>query len=77
MTFDFSFPFASSAAVPLSSVRQPTHELGRRAAQLLFTEIDDAEEHRPHEHEQVRLRPELVVRRSSAVDAPARTRVAG
>lgn len=58
--------FASSAAVPLSSVRQPRRDLGRRAAELLFSEIEAATSGAKHEHQAVRFRPELVVRRSSA-----------
>ena len=58
--------FAQSAAVPLSSVRQPRQALGRRAAELLFAEIDDAEAGRPHTHVQERFTPELVIRRSTA-----------
>ncbi len=30
--------FAAAAAVPLSSVRQPRHQIGRTAAQLLLEE---------------------------------------
>jgi LacI family transcriptional regulator len=57
--------FAASAAVPLSSVRQPSRDIGRRAAELLLAEIAAAEQDDPHEHEAVRFQPELVVRRSS------------
>jgi LacI family transcriptional regulator len=57
--------FAASAAVPLSSVRQPGRDLGRRAAELLLAEIAAVEQEEPHEHEAVRFQPELVVRRSS------------
>jgi LacI family transcriptional regulator len=57
--------FAASAAVPLSSVRQPGRELGRRAAELLLAEIAAIESDEPHQHEAFRFRPELVVRRSS------------
>ena len=56
--------FAASAAVPLSSIRQPSRDLGRRAAELLFAEIE-AWPGRPHEHQAVRFTPELVVRRST------------
>jgi len=63
--------FAASAAVPLSSIRQPRLDLGRRAAQLLFDEIEAADEDRLHEHQSVRFLPELVVRRSTA-GAPTR-----
>lgn len=57
--------FAAAAAVPLSSIRQPRAELGRRAAELLLAEIDAADGDGPHQHEQVRFVPELVVRRST------------
>ena len=57
--------FAASAAVPLSSVRQPGRDLGRRAAELLLAEIAAVEGDEPHEHEAVRFQPELVVRRST------------
>jgi LacI family transcriptional regulator, galactose operon repressor len=54
--------FAEAAAVPLTSVRQPRELLGRTAARLLFEEATgDA----AHEHQQVRFRPELVVRAST------------
>jgi LacI family transcriptional regulator len=58
--------FAAAAAVPLSSVRQPRLDIGRRAAELLFEEIEAADREEPHEHQQVRFTPELVIRRSSA-----------
>jgi LacI family transcriptional regulator len=58
--------FAAAAAVPLSSVRQPRLDIGRRAAELLFEEIEAADREEPHEHQQVRFNPELVIRRSSA-----------
>lgn len=54
---------ASTAAVPLSSVRQPREELGRAAAALLFEEIEDEDEHR---HRSRVFEPELIVRTSSA-----------
>jgi LacI family transcriptional regulator len=54
--------FAASAAVPLSSVRQPRQLLGRTAAQLL---LDEALGEGVHQHRQVVFEPELVVRRSS------------
>jgi LacI family transcriptional regulator len=62
--------YAASAAVPLSSIRQPKEALGRRAAELLFAEIEALNNGERHEHQAVRFNPELVVRRSSA--APAR-----
>jgi LacI family transcriptional regulator len=57
--------FAASAAVPLSSIRQPRSDLGRRAAELLFEEIEAADDDRRHEHQNVRFTPTLVVRRST------------
>ena len=54
--------FAADWTVPLTSVRQPTDELGYLAAQLLF---DHASGQPDHHHRQVVLQPELVVRQSS------------
>jgi LacI family transcriptional regulator len=53
--------YASAAAVPLTSVRQPRQELGRRAAELVLDEADNP----AHVHEQVIFTPELVARRST------------
>ncbi len=53
--------FAAAAAVPLSSVRQPRRELGRRAAELLLDEATNAE----HAHQQVVFTPQLVARAST------------
>ncbi|TCC50335.1 LacI family transcriptional regulator [Kribbella pittospori] len=58
--------FAAAAAVPLSSVRQPRKALGRRAVELLFEEIRAGSLDETHEHVQLKFKPELVVRRSSA-----------
>ncbi len=54
--------FAEAAAVPLSSVRQPSHLLGQRAVQLLLEECSGG----PHQHSRVVFEPELVVRASSS-----------
>jgi LacI family transcriptional regulator len=54
--------FAAAAAVPLSSVRQPRHQIGRTAAQLLLEETLGGD---GHEHHEVVFRPELAVRQSS------------
>ena len=53
--------FAAAAAIPLSSVRQPRNQLGRRAAELLIEEAwsDD------HIHSRLVFEPELIVRESS------------
>jgi len=57
--------FAAFSTVPLSSVRQPSTEIGERAATLLLDEIAAATEGRPHVHESVRLAPVLVARAST------------
>jgi LacI family transcriptional regulator len=54
--------FTAAAAVPLSSVRQPTYQLGRIATELLLSECDDPE---GHAHQQIMFQPELVVREST------------
>jgi LacI family transcriptional regulator len=56
--------FAEAAAVPLTSVRQPRELLGRTATRLLLEEAAGEE---THVHQQVRFRPELVVRASTRV----------
>lgn len=48
--------------MPLTTVAQPRHEIGRMALQLLEDEVAEGEE---HVHRQVRYTPELVVRASS------------
>ena len=53
--------FAAAAAVPLTSVRQPRHLLGRTAAELVLSEASDAD----HRHQQVLFTPELVARAST------------
>jgi len=53
--------YAAAAAVPLTSVRQPRQELGRRAAELVLDEAEDPD----HVHQQVVFTPELVARRST------------
>ncbi|HEX5293229.1 MAG TPA: LacI family DNA-binding transcriptional regulator [Streptosporangiaceae bacterium] len=63
--------FAGAAAVPLSSVRQPRHQLGRAAARLL---IEEALGGGTHRHRQVVFEPELVVRASSQGAPPRRPR---
>ncbi|HEY3867890.1 MAG TPA: LacI family DNA-binding transcriptional regulator [Actinocrinis sp.] len=55
--------FASAAAVPLTSVRQPAERMGRTAAELLLEETGEAAE--GHVHQRVVLEPELITRQSS------------
>jgi LacI family transcriptional regulator len=53
--------FAGSAGIPLTSVRQPRHELGQVAAAMVLEEGADP----AHVHRQVVFEPELVVRAST------------
>jgi LacI family transcriptional regulator len=57
--------FAAAATVPLTSVRQPRHLLGRTGAELLLEEDAALQSNAPHHHRQVRFNPELVVREST------------
>jgi LacI family transcriptional regulator len=57
--------FASAAAVPLTSVRQPSAQLGQAAMELL---IDEARASHSHQHRQVVFEPELIVRESTTPD---------
>jgi LacI family transcriptional regulator len=52
--------FASAAVVPLSSVRQPSREIGRTAVDLLLRAADGDDE--PH---RIEFEPTLVARRST------------
>lgn len=60
--------FASAAAVPLTSVRQPAVRMGREAAQLLLEETGEHAER--HRHQRIVLEPELIVRESSFAARP-------
>jgi LacI family transcriptional regulator len=55
--------FAASAAVPLTSVRQPKYELGYAAARLVIGECEDPTS---HAHQHVQFQPQIVVRESTA-----------
>jgi LacI family transcriptional regulator len=61
--------FASAAAVPLTSVRQPRQLLGRTATELLLGEAAGLP---GHVHQQIQFTPELVVRQSSTYRSPRR-----
>jgi len=54
--------FAPSAAVPLSSIAQPSYQMGVTAADLLLNECEDGDN---HEHQQIRFQPQLVERAST------------
>jgi LacI family transcriptional regulator len=55
--------FAAAAAVPLSSVRQPSAEMGRIGAGLLLEEV--GERAASHSHQRVVLQPKLIIREST------------
>lgn len=63
--------FAAELSTPLTSVQQPAYHMGRAAAELLMAEDEcaangtDTTAH-PHEHRQIRFRPHLIIRASSA-----------
>ncbi len=57
--------WAAAAAVPLSSVAQPRHQLGRRAAELLLDEAECLHTGRRHRHQRLLFQPELVARTST------------
>ncbi|MQA77776.1 MAG: substrate-binding domain-containing protein [Streptosporangiales bacterium] len=63
--------FAAAAAVPLTSVRQPRHELGATAARLLIEEADQPDD---HVHQRLVFEPSLVVRESSGGDTSGAAR---
>ncbi|MEO3860202.1 substrate-binding domain-containing protein [Acrocarpospora sp. B8E8] len=54
--------FAAASAVSLTSIRQPTHQLGRVATELLLDECDHPD---THAHQQIMFQPELVIREST------------
>ena len=53
-------PWAPAFDPPLTAVRQPGYEMGRRATELLLERVEDPE----REPQVVMLQPELIVRRS-------------
>lgn len=54
--------FASGAAIPLTSVRQPRFEMGKAAGELLVRESEQGDR---HEHVVKEFTPELIIRASS------------
>jgi LacI family transcriptional regulator len=59
--------FASTSLVPLTTVRNPSFELGYEATKLV---IDEATNTTEHSHRRLMFEPELVVR--SSTGAPSR-----
>jgi LacI family transcriptional regulator len=59
--------FAGQLSPALTTIRQPKHQLGRAAAELLLSED------RPgHKHQEIRFTPELIPRGSTAPPDPSR-----
>src|SRR4051794_16574480 len=56
--------FAASAAIPLSSIRQPAHQMGAAAARILLQLIADPGRTSPAH---TTFKPELIARQSTAV----------
>jgi len=54
-------PWAKSISSPLTTIRQPGYEMGRRAAELMFQRIQDP----ARETVQIILEPTLIVRKST------------
>lgn len=62
-------PWASLLAAPLTTIRQPSYEMGRRAAEMLFQRIADP----AREAALITLQTSLVIRQScGAVGSPVR-----
>ena len=59
--------FAASAAVPLTTLRQPKYELGAAAARMVISEFTNPAS---HAHQRVRFQPQLVVRDSTGPCPP-------
>ncbi|MFM1984046.1 MAG: hypothetical protein RL723_481 [Actinomycetota bacterium] len=55
--------FASTAIVALTSIRQPTHEMGARAVELLMSMADETSGNSKAKH--IEFQPELVIRDST------------
>lgn len=62
---------AAELPTPLTTVRSPLKEMGRRAAEVLLDRLDHHSDLAQPLHE-VRLSPQLIVRESSDVSVPSR-----
>lgn len=58
--------FASTAVVPISSIRQPSELIGRTAVELVLEESAAISSAAAHRHRHVVFQPELVMRESTA-----------
>lgn len=58
--------YSESAIVPLTTIRQPTEAIAEHAVRLVLDEANRTD----HQHERVRLMPELVIRESTRPKLP-------
>ncbi|MFC0436223.1 LacI family DNA-binding transcriptional regulator [Kutzneria buriramensis] len=58
---------AESAAIPLTTVRQPTYQMGHMAAELMIAECEQPQH---HAHQQILFQPTLVVRSTTKASPP-------
>lgn len=58
-------PFASFPEVQLTTINQPTYEMGRKAAEVLLEQIGTSDREPPARSMQIYLKPRLMVRKSS------------
>ena len=49
----------------LSSIKQPTHEIGMEAANILMKLIDQMDDHKPELDHTILLKPDLITRDST------------
>ncbi|RLC83396.1 MAG: LacI family transcriptional regulator, partial [Chloroflexi bacterium] len=63
-------PLAAHAQPPLTTVRQPIYEIGRRICRMLLERLQTGSPQKEH----VILQPELVVRASCGANLPPRER---
>lgn len=56
--------YAASAAVPLTSIRQPSRIMGAQAATMLLAELEAGSD---HAHQHVQFEPQIFVRSSTAL----------
>ena len=54
--------FAKAAIVPLTSIKQPAKDLGKKGLELLLDEMENSD----HQHEEITFQPELVIRKSTS-----------
>ncbi|UCF96328.1 MAG: LacI family DNA-binding transcriptional regulator [Spirochaetaceae bacterium] len=58
-------PFASFPGVQLTTINQPTYEMGRKAVNILLGQIQGSDGNLAAQSQQIYLKPRLIVRQSS------------